>query len=57
MKIVRWYARGGDIAKTGPFRSQARAWEAMRYTDALREQTRYDHPPDTAVWPVEEYAK
>jgi hypothetical protein len=48
---VEWFARGGGIARTGPFDSQTDAWEAMRYTDELRKETGYDHPPDTAVWP------
>lgn len=52
-KIV-WFARGGGIARCGPFPNQVRAWQAMEYTDELKKKTRLDHPLDTSVWPEKE---
>jgi len=51
MKDIVWFARGGGIAKAGPFDSQIEAWEAMEYTHEMKERTGYKHPHDTAVWP------
>ena len=48
---IQWFAKGGGIARCGPFQDQIRAWESMRYTDKLRKETGLDHPGDTAVWP------
>jgi len=43
---VEWYARGGDIAKMGPFRTQEEASRALMTTEG--------HPIEGAfVWPVE----
>jgi hypothetical protein len=48
---IQWFARGGGLNRTGPFKTQVEAWEAMCYSEAMRKSTRLDHPPDTAVWP------
>ena len=53
-KKLKWFARGGGIARCGPFDSQCDAWNAMRYADKIKEKTRLDHPADTAVWPEKE---
>lgn len=53
VRRVVWYARGGGIARTGPYRSQMEAWESMRYTDAMRRATQLVYPADTVVWPEE----
>ena len=49
-KIV-WFARGGDIAKCGPFKSQLEATNAMRLaTIAGRARTEL-FPDNVFVWP------
>lgn len=47
---IEWYARGGGIAKCGPFKSQVEAVDAMRLAD------RYGtFPNDIFVWPEMKY--
>ena len=50
-KKVVWYASGDDIRECGPFDSQVKAWDAMRYTYPAHPAR--IHPADTHVWPVE----
>jgi len=45
-KIV-WFARGGGIARCGPYPTQVAAVDAMRLAD----KTRGEFPPDVFVWP------
>lgn len=67
-KKIQWFARGGGIAKCGPFKDQVVATEAMRqvtetdrqYTwvvamhGPVRPQLKGGFPADIFVWP--EYA-
>ena len=48
---LEWYAAGGGISRSGPYATQADAWEAMRYADDVRAKERCEHPRDTRVWP------
>ena len=64
-KQVKWFARGGGIAKCGPFRSQVEATAAMRQVAETEEQYAYvvamhgafrprykgGFPEDIFVWP------
>lgn len=51
-KIV-WFARGGGIAKMGPFKSQVEATNALRLrADPSSRETRL-FPDDAFVWPEE----
>jgi len=50
-KKIVWYASGDDIRECGPFDSQVKAWDAMRYTYPAHPGR--IHPADTHVWPVE----
>ena len=45
-KKVNWFARGGGIAKCGPFTSQAEAAKAMVLVDG-------GFPDNVFVWPEE----
>lgn len=51
-KIV-WYARGGAIAKCGPFTSQVEATNAMRLGKSESFNAAQLFPPNTFVWPEE----
>ena len=46
---IQWFARGGGIAKCGPYPSQLRAVDAMRLAGDKRDV----FPPDIFVWPEE----
>jgi len=54
---ARWYAAGGDIARSGPHASQRQAYAAMRLTSAARDAQRkatgkdVPYPHDVVVWP------
>jgi len=64
-KKIKWFARGGGIAKCGPFKSQVEATAAMRQvteTDQqyarlvamhgqVRPQLKGGFPVDVFVWP------
>jgi len=64
-KKIQWFARGGGIAKCGPFKSQVEATAAMRQvteTDQryawvvamhgpIRPQFKGMFPEDVFVWP------
>lgn len=64
-KKIQWFARGGGIAKCGPFKSQVAATAAMRQvteTDQhyawvvamhgpVRPQLKGGFPTDVFVWP------
>ena len=65
-KKVQWFARGGGIAKCGPFPDQVKATEAMRQCTesdedyrrtmsfagrAYRKQLKGGFPDDVFVWP------
>lgn len=43
-RVIVWYARGGDIAKSGPHRTQMKAVDAMRLVKG-------GFPADVFVWP------
>lgn len=64
--MIQWYARGGGIAKAGPFDTQIQAVESIReitetYEEWLRATAGREHrsrlcggfPPDAFVWPEE----
>jgi hypothetical protein len=46
---LEWFARGGGIARCGPFDSQVKAVAAMRLV--RRKPTDPEFPPDVFVWP------
>lgn len=48
---LQWFARGGGIARSGPYGSEVEAWEAMELTEVLQSTTGYKHPLDAVVWP------
>jgi hypothetical protein len=54
---IQWFARGGGIARCGPFKSQIEATNAMRLVK--REATiheveqRCEFPDNVFVWPEE----
>lgn len=50
-KVTKWYARGGGMSRMGPFRTQEDACEALRYSDAMREETGMLFPENAFVWP------
>jgi len=65
-KKLQWFARGGGIAKCGPFKSQVEASAAMRQCTedddeyrrtmamaggAYRKQLKGGFPDDVFVWP------
>ena len=55
MPRIVWYARGGGIAKMGPFDSQVRATDALRLgpdTKIFRNSSLI-FPSDAFVWPEE----
>ena len=45
---IQWFAKGGGIAKIGPFESQIAATEAIRYAEPVNGQF---FPIDAFVWP------
>jgi len=45
---VLWFARGGGIARCGPFKSQVAAVDAMRLVKKVNGS---EFPPDIFVWP------
>lgn len=49
-KIV-WYARGGDVLRFGPFKTQAEAARALRLAKSTPDCARY--PDNAFVWPEE----
>jgi len=51
-KKIVWWARGGGIAKCGPFDSQIEAVDAMRLKKKPGQTQEF--PPDVFVWPEEE---
>lgn len=46
---IVWYARGGDIARMGPFDSQVVAWERLRLIGSTPEFPKYHQ--NALVWP------
>lgn len=55
---VLWYAKGGGIAKCGPFKSQIEATNAMRLITPPRASSNFRErldmslfPADVFVWP------
>lgn len=50
VKIV-WFARGGDIAKCGPFSTQIEATNAMRLVKNSKNNDIF--PDNVFVWPEE----
>lgn len=52
-----WFASGGGILRSGPYRTQRDAYSAMELTHAAREKQRQEtgvdmpYPRDVAVWP------
>lgn len=51
-KTIKWFARGGDIAKMGPFNSQVEATKSLLLVK--RKPDTYDrYPPNAFVWPEE----
>ena len=54
---VVWYAKGGGVACTGPFETQAAAAAALRITPRPTPKARtvvrdlHIFPPDAFVWP------
>jgi hypothetical protein len=46
-KEIKWFARGGGIAKCGPFDTQLEATNAMRLVEDK------GFPQDVFVWPEE----
>lgn len=64
--MIVWYAKGGGIARWGPFASQVEAVRAMRLAPVHRERTPWGtettpikdktprYPDDMMVWPEEE---
>lgn len=49
-KTIEWYARGGGIAKMGPYTSQARASAALLTPEGVPIEGAF-------VWPVEVSAR
>jgi hypothetical protein len=52
-KKIVWFAKGGGIAKCGPFASQLEAFDVMRLTKYARGFSSFPFPPDIVVWPEE----
>ena len=59
-KVTKWYAKGGNIAKCGPFKSQEEATQAMRLVPFKKYwtgRTSHDYgenaifPDNIFVWP------
>lgn len=61
---VQWFARGGDIARMGPFKTQVEASNALRLVPQVNVRMRGTEfetgrvitllfPPDAFVWPEE----
>lgn len=60
-KKIVWFARGGDIARCGPYDSQVEATNAMRLIDegpdpvrvgdSFRDPLRGGFPDNVFVWP------
>ena len=53
MKKIVWFAKGGGIARCGPFKDQITAVNAMRLAKKAAEQ-RKEFPDDVFVWPEEQ---
>ena len=51
-KKIVWFARGGDIARCGPYESQIEAVDAMRLKKKPGQNQEF--PSDVFVWPEEE---
>ena len=47
---IVWYARGGGIAKAGPFPDQVSAFDAMRLAPHYQTSD-FPFPADVSVWP------
>jgi hypothetical protein len=53
----RWYASGGQIARSGPYPTQRAAYEAMILTAEARQEQHKNrgvdmpYPHDVVVWP------
>lgn len=52
-KKLVWYVSGGHILRGGPYATQVKAWQVMRYSDDLQKKLGRLHPADTCVWPEE----
>lgn len=54
-QTTKWYARGGGIARCGPFKTQAEATASLRLVQRLspdgRPAAQDEFPPDAFVWP------
>ena len=53
----KWYASGGGIARTGPYRTAREAWDSVRLTPEARRRQRIargpdsPYPVDASIWP------
>ena len=47
---VNWFAHGGGV-RSGPYKSQIEAWDALRLTEEEAEKVGRDFPHDSIVWP------
>lgn len=46
--VTGWFARGGGIARTGPYATQVEAYDSMRLASP---PTAFPFPLDVVVWP------
>lgn len=49
--VTRWYARGGDVVRMGPYETQAAAMRALVLVGSDPEKPSY--PPNAYAWPEE----
>lgn len=47
---VDWFSQGGGV-KSGPYKSQVEAWNALRLTEEEAGKHKREFPPDAVVWP------
>lgn len=51
-KKIVWYARGGGIAMSGPYKTQMDAVKAMLLLGSTMDYPKF--PDDVFIWPVEQ---
>lgn len=46
-----WFAAAGNIARSGPYKTQKKAWDAVRLAPDIQARFGRTHFPDTIIWP------
>ena len=53
-KKIQWFARGGNLARQGPYKTQLAAWKSLTLTEkSIYRVKGWDYPENSHVWPEE----